>query len=108
VVPGDDAIIEQQLAVIRDAARQAGRDPADIGLQGLVPVVGKSTSEIRTLAGRWRELGATHITIDPRSVSLHVHQDFSMVKKVERQRTSTEALIEAMRRGLDAFAEKLL
>jgi probable F420-dependent oxidoreductase len=108
VVPGDDSVIEQQLAVIRDAARQAGRDPADIGLQGLVPVVGKSASEIRALAGRWRELGATHITIDPRSVSLHVHQDVSMVEKVERQRTSTDGLIEAVLRGVDALAEELL
>jgi hypothetical protein len=69
-----------------------------------VPVVGKSDAEVREVAERWRALGATQVTIDPRAVSLHVDQDITMDEKIDRQRSSATALIEHLTRGYHLVA----
>jgi probable F420-dependent oxidoreductase len=102
--PTDGSDVARRLAVVRAAAEQAGRDPASIGVEGLLPVVDQSDDRVQEIAGRWRALGATHLSIDPRAVSLHVNQDVSMEHKVREQRSSTSRLIEAVQRGSELIA----
>jgi alkanesulfonate monooxygenase SsuD/methylene tetrahydromethanopterin reductase-like flavin-dependent oxidoreductase (luciferase family) len=104
-IPGSGGGLEEQLNLVRAGAEDAGRDPDSIGLQGLLPVVGKSRAEIHDLAGHWQDLGATHLTVDPRSVSLHVHQDLSMEENAQTHRTSSQALIAEVDRATEALRD---
>jgi probable F420-dependent oxidoreductase len=101
--PGPGSPTEQHLAHVREGARAAGRDPASLGLQGLLPIEGKSDALIRETATRWRDLGATHLSIDPRAVSLHVREGLSMEEKV-RSKAPAARLIENLQRGAEAAA----
>jgi len=49
------------IARMRDAARAAGRDPADIGIEGRVYLPGRTPEDWRGEYDAWRALGATHI-----------------------------------------------
>jgi alkanesulfonate monooxygenase SsuD/methylene tetrahydromethanopterin reductase-like flavin-dependent oxidoreductase (luciferase family) len=101
----EDGRMSHHVGVIRDAARDAGRDPASIGLQGLIPVVGKDRDEILATARRWQQIGATHLTIDPRSVSLHVNRELSMADKVHLRRSATQQLIDETSRAQRILAD---
>jgi len=100
--PGPGSPIEQHLAHVHEGARRAGRDPQALGVQGLLPIEGKSDAEIRETAARWRDLGATHLSIDPRAVSLHVRQGLSMAEKA-RSKAPVARLIENLKRGAAAI-----
>lgn len=55
--------IDTALPVIRQAAVDAGRDPDEIGLQGLVEVdIDADPRAIREAVLVWRKLGATHVS----------------------------------------------
>ncbi len=99
-----DGQVERHLAQVRQGAELAGRDFSGLGIQGLVPVVGKSDGEILDIAGRWRDLGASHLSIDPRAVSLHVNQDLSMEEKLARQRSSLSLLVDNLQRATALLA----
>ena len=59
--PGVEA---QELAdVFRQAAADAGRDPASLGLDCTVHVGDSGTQEWVAQAGQWREMGASHVTV---------------------------------------------
>lgn len=62
VRPGDD--LQHALDVIGTAAREAGRDPASIGMEGRVRVDLDDTDRFARQVGSWREAGATHLTLD--------------------------------------------
>jgi len=49
------------IARMHDAARAAGRDPADIGIEGRVFLPGRTPADWRAEYDDWRALGATHI-----------------------------------------------
>jgi probable F420-dependent oxidoreductase len=103
----DDAnrtMVEGHLSAVRESAKQAGRDPSEIGVQGLLPVVGKSPADIRKVMDRWRALGATHVTIDPREVSTHINTELSMDQKLESRRSSTQLLIERLEHAAEILA----
>jgi probable F420-dependent oxidoreductase len=52
------------LKVIHEAAERAGRDPAALGLEGRVQLVGGRPHErMRREADAWRELGASHLSL---------------------------------------------
>ena len=54
----------QTLARMREYARAAGRDPATIGIEGRINLP-STTPEIRVKeAEAWRELGATHLSVN--------------------------------------------
>ena len=101
--PGPGSPTEQHLALVRQGAREAGRDPDKLGVQGLLPVEGKTADDLRDTARRWRDLGCTHLSIDPRSVSLHVRQDLSMAEKV-RAKAPMARLIDNVSRAAEALA----
>jgi hypothetical protein len=59
----DDTTAEA-LAVVRDAARRAGREPAALGVEGRLPLLGQLRPDaIKTEMDAWRRLGATHISL---------------------------------------------
>jgi alkanesulfonate monooxygenase SsuD/methylene tetrahydromethanopterin reductase-like flavin-dependent oxidoreductase (luciferase family) len=49
------------IARMHDAARAAGRDPADIGIEGRVYLPGRTPEDWRAEYDEWLALGATHI-----------------------------------------------
>jgi probable F420-dependent oxidoreductase len=51
------------IARVRGYAREAGRNPADVGLEGRVTVPGKSPEDWLAEAKAWEEVGATHLSV---------------------------------------------
>jgi probable F420-dependent oxidoreductase len=62
VRPGPD--LDAALATIAAAASDAGRDPATIGMEGRVSADPDDPDRLVRQVDRWRELGASHLTID--------------------------------------------
>ena len=62
VEPGPD--LDAARAIIAAAAAQAGRDPAAIGMEPRVSWGAGGTDELITNAQRWRDAGATHLSVD--------------------------------------------
>lgn len=60
--PGDD--LDRALEVIADAAQQAGRDPAVIGMEGRVTWDPSDPDRFVRQVERWRGIGATHLSIN--------------------------------------------
>jgi probable F420-dependent oxidoreductase len=59
--PGEDG--RQAIARMHDYARQAGRDPATIGIEGRVAVAGRTPQDWFAQVKAWEELGATHLSV---------------------------------------------
>jgi probable F420-dependent oxidoreductase len=67
MLPGPD--LRAAKAVVERSARAAGRDPAQLGLQGRVRLVDRPTSDVDVgwivqQVDAWRATGATHVAID--------------------------------------------
>lgn len=62
VLPGDD--LDHALDVIRASAREAGRDPAAIGMEGRVTTDAADPDTLLRQVARWRDAGASHLSID--------------------------------------------
>ncbi len=61
----DPTALPEQLDVIHEAARAAGRRPEDIGIQGRMESVGaREVDELRAELASWRSLGATHVALN--------------------------------------------
>jgi alkanesulfonate monooxygenase SsuD/methylene tetrahydromethanopterin reductase-like flavin-dependent oxidoreductase (luciferase family) len=52
------------IASMREQARAAGRDPASIGVESWVSIRNSSEDDWRQLIDTWRELDATHISVN--------------------------------------------
>ena len=50
--------------------REAGRDPADIGINGSVQLAGRTPDEWIENAGAWKDLGVTHLSVSTRGGGL--------------------------------------
>jgi probable F420-dependent oxidoreductase len=59
-----DSRLDDAKAVIDRAAREAGRDPAAIGMEGRVSWTDEGAEKLVDHVGRWRAAGATHVTIN--------------------------------------------
>lgn len=59
--PGDEA--EQLIAVFRDAAADAGRDPTTLGMDATIHLGDRGPQEWAKTVEDWRRLGATHGTV---------------------------------------------
>ena len=81
---GEDprAVVER----VHAYARAAGRDPAKLGMQGRVTYMSGGPDDWADLAGRWGELGATHLAFNTMNAGLD----------------GVDAHIEALRRFRDA------
>jgi probable F420-dependent oxidoreductase len=62
VRPGDD--LDAALATIAGSAREAGRDPAAIGMEGRLTWDPDNADRSVRQVERWRAAGATHVTLD--------------------------------------------
>jgi probable F420-dependent oxidoreductase len=69
VEPGAD--LDAARAIIAAAASEAGRDPAAIGMEPRVSWGAGGTNELIRKAERWREAGATHLSVDTMGSGLH-------------------------------------
>jgi len=55
--------LEEQVAIIRASASQAGRDPASVGIQGRIFINDKMPDQWRTEIARWQAVNASHIDV---------------------------------------------
>jgi probable F420-dependent oxidoreductase len=62
VEPGPE--LDKARAIIATAAAKAGRDPAAIGMDGRVKQGAGGTDDLVRDAQRWRDAGATHVSVD--------------------------------------------
>ena len=58
---GDE--VRQAIARMQGYAKEAGRDPASVGIEGHVTVAGGGPEEWITEAKAWKEMGATHLAV---------------------------------------------
>lgn len=52
------------IQVLHEAAREAGRDPSSIGIEARINTSTGDTAAWRETSGAWRDLGATHMSIN--------------------------------------------
>jgi hypothetical protein len=62
--------LSDALEIIAEAAREVGRDPANIKFEGRVNYVVDDPDLMVLHAGRWREAGASHISINTMGAGL--------------------------------------
>lgn len=57
------AELQRDLDTIADAAREAGRDPDEIGVEGRLNLIQTPEDEWGTATDAWRAIGATHLSV---------------------------------------------
>jgi probable F420-dependent oxidoreductase len=62
VPPGER--LDAAKAIVDAAAEEAGRDPASLGMEGRVSWTDAGLSKLVDQAGRWRDAGASHLSIN--------------------------------------------
>jgi probable F420-dependent oxidoreductase len=62
--------LDHAKAVIEQAAKEAGRDPASIGMEGRVNWGDGGADTLMDHAGRWRDAGASHIAVNTMGAGL--------------------------------------
>jgi len=68
VPPGPQ--LTEARAIVEQAARDAGRDPARIGMEGRISWGPGEAEQLIDHAGRWREAGASHIAVNTMNAGL--------------------------------------
>ncbi|HIN04919.1 MAG TPA: LLM class F420-dependent oxidoreductase [Dehalococcoidia bacterium] len=56
--------VGEAIATLRDYIRQEGRDISEVGIEGSVSIAGLSVDECVQQVSAWRELGATHLSVN--------------------------------------------
>jgi probable F420-dependent oxidoreductase len=67
VSPGPE--LDKAQEIVNAAAREAGRDPAQLGMEGRVSWR-RDATKLAEQAGRWREAGATHLAVNTMGAGL--------------------------------------
>jgi len=62
--------VRAMIEKVKAYAREAGRDPAAIGIEGRISVAGGSAEKWREAAAQWRALGATHLSVNTMKAGL--------------------------------------
>lgn len=68
VVPGPQ--LDEARALVEGAAREAGRDPATLGMEGRVSFGSVGAEKLAEQAERWRAAGATHLSVNTMGAGL--------------------------------------
>ncbi|MHB1595301.1 MAG: LLM class F420-dependent oxidoreductase [Streptosporangiaceae bacterium] len=68
MAPGPE--LDDARAAVAAAARQAGRDPAAIGMEGRVRWAGDGTPALADQVERWRAAGASHVSVNTMGAGL--------------------------------------
>lgn len=66
--PSED--VKEQVGRVREYAREAGREPASIGVQGGIRFGGSGPDEWRQDLATWESVGATHVAVGTRGAGL--------------------------------------
>ncbi|MFC4587397.1 LLM class F420-dependent oxidoreductase [Sphaerisporangium corydalis] len=66
--------LDEAKAMVHEAAVQAGRDPSMLGMDGRATWTGDA-EELNRVAGRWRESGATHLSVNTMGTGLSSPDD---------------------------------
>ena len=68
---GPDAEGEERIGQMREYAREAGRDPMSIGVEGLISLENKSSpDDWHRDSDAWEKIGATHLSVDTMKAGL--------------------------------------
>ena len=62
--------VRAMIEKVRGYAKEAGRDPAAIGIEGRVSVAGGTPEKWREAVLQWKELGATHLSVNTMKAGL--------------------------------------
>jgi probable F420-dependent oxidoreductase len=62
--------LDEARAIVTEAARSAGRDPATLGMEGRVSWTTDGMAKLADHIGRWRDAGATHASINTTGAGL--------------------------------------
>lgn len=73
---------QQNIEKIREEARSVGRDPAGIGSEAGVAVVGPRESEWQDRVSGWREAGLTHLCLRTLGGNLNTDEHLSVMRRV--------------------------
>jgi probable F420-dependent oxidoreductase len=68
VAPGPK--LDEANAIVRDAAVEAGRDPAGLGMEGRVSWTAAGVDKLVDQVGRWADAGATHLSVNTMNAGL--------------------------------------
>jgi probable F420-dependent oxidoreductase len=67
--------LDEARAIVDDAAREAGRDPSALGMEGRVSWTADGAPKLGDHAQRWRDAGATHISVNTMNAGLATLDD---------------------------------
>jgi len=62
--------LDEARAIVEQAARDAGRDPSTLGMEGRVSWSDAGVEKLVHQVGRWRDAGATHVSINTMNAGL--------------------------------------
>ena len=62
--------LDEARAIVADAATDAGRDPAALGMEGRVSWTTDGFAKLVDHIGRWRDAGASHVTVNTMNAGL--------------------------------------
>jgi hypothetical protein len=62
--------LDEARAIVEQAASDAGRDPSTIGMEGRVSWTDDGVEKVVDHVGRWRDAGATHVSINTMNAGL--------------------------------------
>ncbi|HWC40342.1 MAG TPA: LLM class F420-dependent oxidoreductase [Acidimicrobiales bacterium] len=81
--------LEEARAIVEQAARDAGRDPTELGMEGRVTLGDGGAQKLAEQAVRWRDAGASHLSINTMGAGL---------ASIDHHLEALEAAIGAIRR----------
>ncbi|MCH9010828.1 MAG: LLM class F420-dependent oxidoreductase [Chloroflexi bacterium] len=87
---GSPAEAAPLLDKMRQHARDAGRDPASIGVESWISIGGKTPDDWVKDAVTWKELGATHLSVNTMNAGLKSPQDH--IDAVQRFKEAVEGV----------------
>ncbi len=62
--------LDEARSVVEQAAVEAGRDPAELGMEGRVSWSERGPDEVTRRVGKWRDAGATHVSVNTMGAGL--------------------------------------
>jgi probable F420-dependent oxidoreductase len=81
--PGDKA--REAIDKLRSAARDAGRDPASLGIEARLHLKDGDPDTWRAALDEWRELGATHVSINTMGMGLPARKHITAIQRFMRE-----------------------
>lgn len=82
VKPGPQA--KDMLRRVHEAAQQAGRDPHTIGIEAKVSLSTGSMEDQLSFVDGWRELGATHVTVETHGMGLTLREHVALLQETAK------------------------